>query len=59
MAQAGRHPALRAEAVGFFEQAVAIARQQTARTLELRALSSWNRLCGDEGKLALSTGTDT
>jgi predicted ATPase len=48
MAEAGREPARRAEAVGCFEQAVAVARGQAARALELRALLSWNRLCGDD-----------
>jgi predicted ATPase len=57
MAQAGRDPAWRAEAVSCFEQAVAIARRQAARILELRALSSWNRLCGHKHKLAPPTGT--
>ena len=57
MAQAGRDPARRAEAVGCFEQAVAGARRQAARALELRALLSWNRLCGDDANLAFPTGT--
>ena len=48
MAEAGRDPARRAEAVGCFEQAVADARRQAARALEVRALLSWNRLCGDD-----------
>ena len=59
MAQAGRDPARRAEAVGCFEQAVAGARRQAARALELRALLSWNRLCGDDANLASPTGTGT
>jgi predicted ATPase len=59
MAEAGRDPARRAEAVGCFEQAVADARRQAARALELRALISWNRLCGGEGNLASLTGTGT
>jgi tetratricopeptide (TPR) repeat protein len=59
MAQAGRDQARRAEAVDCFEQAVGIARQQGARTLELRALRSRDRLCGGEGKLAPPTGTGT
>jgi len=59
MAQAGRDPARRAEAVGCFEQAVADARRQAARALELRALLSWDRLCGGEGNLASPTGTGT
>ena len=59
MAQAGRDPARRAEAVGCLEQAVAVARRQAARTLEERALLSWNRLCGDDANLASPTGTGT
>jgi len=59
MAQAGRDPARRAEAVGCFEQAVADARRQAARALELRALLSWDRLCGGEGNLASPTRTGT
>ena len=59
MAQAGRDPARRAEAVGCLEQAVADARWQAARALEERALLSLNRLCGDDANLALLTGTCT
>jgi predicted ATPase len=57
MAEAGRDPARQAEAVGCFEQAVAGARRQAARALELRALLSWNRLCGDDAYLASLAGT--
>ncbi len=59
MARAGRDPGRRAEAVGCFEQAVAIARRQAARALEERALESWNRLCGDDPNLASRTATGT
>jgi predicted ATPase/predicted Ser/Thr protein kinase len=59
MAQAGRDPARRAAAVECLEQAVADARRQAARTLEERALESWNRLCGDHANLASPTGTGT
>ncbi len=59
MAQAGRDPARRAEAVGCFEHAVTGARRQGAHALELRALRSRDRLCGDKGNLASSTGTCT
>jgi hypothetical protein len=56
MAEAGREPARRADAVGCFEQAVAVARRQGARALELRAVLSWNRLCGDDANLASAAG---
>ncbi len=59
MAEPGRDAARRALAVGCFEQAVADARRQAARALELRALLSWERLCGGEGNLASPTGTGT
>jgi predicted ATPase len=59
MAQAGRDPARRAEAVGCLEQAMAAARRQAAHALEERALLSWNRLCGDDANLASPTGTGT
>ena len=49
MDRAGDDAARRAEAVGCFEQAVDVASRQGARALELRALRSWNRLCGDDG----------
>ena len=59
MTQAGRDPDRRAEAVGCFEQAVAIARRQAARALELRALHTWNRLCGDDADPAFFPVTRT
>jgi hypothetical protein len=59
MAQAGRDPAWRAEAVGCLKQAMAAARRQAAHALEERALLSWNRLCGDDANLASPTGTGT
>ena len=57
MVQAGRDPARQAEAVECFDQALTGARRQAARALELRALRSWNRLCGDDANLASPTGT--
>jgi hypothetical protein len=59
IAHSEREPARRAEAVGCFEQAVAIARRQDARALELRALFSRNRLCGDNGEPAPATRAGT
>jgi predicted ATPase len=59
MAQAGRDPCRRVEAVACLEQAVAGARRQAAHALEARALLSWNRLCGDDVNLASPTGTGT
>jgi predicted ATPase/tRNA A-37 threonylcarbamoyl transferase component Bud32 len=59
MAQAGHDPARQAEAVGCFEQALAVARRQGARALELRTLESWNRLCGGDENLASALGTGT
>jgi serine/threonine protein kinase/predicted ATPase len=59
MAQTGRDPAGRAEAVACLEQAVAEARRQAARALEERALLSWNHLCGDDANPASPDGTGT
>jgi hypothetical protein len=59
MAQPGRDPARRAEAVGCVEQAVVVARRQAARALEMRALLSWSRLCEDDANPAFSTETGT
>jgi predicted ATPase len=59
MAQAGRDPAQRAEAVGCLEQAVAGARRQAARALEERALLSWSHLCGDDANPASPAGAGT